>query len=332
MTALELQEEIFKKIKARSGENAMAEEIARLLKISTDSAYRRLRGEKLITLTELNTLCSHYKLSVDQAMNIQTQGILFQGQFLDKNNFRFEEYLGSVAANMAQFMQARQKLMYYLCKDLPIFHQYHIRDIAAFKWFFYLKTYFQFPGFEKKKFRFQDHPDNLHELEEKIVAAYNRIPSVEIWNLENMNIFFRQIDFYMDAQIFESEKDVYRLYEAIEKLWGHLEAQAALGYKFDYGDPKQKRLSEYRMYFNEVLLGDNNIMVELDGQKLAFVSHSTINFMVTTDKGFTDNMYHHIKNQMKRSTLISEVSEKERSRFFRIIRDKIRARKESLKV
>jgi hypothetical protein len=33
---------------------------------------------------------------------------------------------------------------------------------------------------------------------------------------------------------------------------------------------------------------------------------------------------------MKRSTLISEVSEKERNRFFRIIREKIQARKESL--
>jgi hypothetical protein len=43
-------------------------------------------------------------------------------------------------------------------------------------------------------------------------------------------------------------------------------------------------------------------------------------------------MHNHIQNQMRRSTLISEVSEKERSRFFRIIRDKITNRMQSLKV
>ena len=54
--------------------------------------------------------------------------------------------------------------------------------------------------------------------------------------------------------------------------------------------------------------------------------------MLTKDEAFNANMYNHIQNQMKRSTLISEVSEKERSRFFRLVREKIIARKKSLKV
>jgi len=43
-------------------------------------------------------------------------------------------------------------------------------------------------------------------------------------------------------------------------------------------------------------------------------------------------MYAQLQNQMKRSTLISAVSEKERGRFFRIIRERIAKRKESLNV
>jgi hypothetical protein len=147
-----------------------------------------------------------------------------------------------------------------------------------------------------------------------------------------MNIFFRQIEFYRDSEVFESDSDIYRLYEAMEKLWNHLEKQASLGYKFKYQDASQKPMAEYKMYFNEVLLGDNNILVFLDDVKVAYVSHTTINFMLTRDKGFTENMHQHIQNQMKRSTLISAVSEKERNRFFRIIRDKIISRKQSLSV
>lgn len=333
MTTGELQQQLFKAIKSKMGESTTAaDEIATLLDISTDSAYRRMRGEKTVTLDELQTLCSHYQVSLDQLMNVQAKGILFQGQYLDKSNFRFEEYVTSMMHNMAYMNSFKHKQFFYLCKDLPIFHQYHIREIAAFKWFFYLKTYFHFPGFEKQKFRFTDHPDELYALERKVLDLYNQIPSVEIWNLENMNMFFRQIEFYRDSQLFESDKDVFILYEAIEKLWSHLEQQASLGYKFNYDDADKKEIGEFKMYFNEVLLGDNNMMVILEGEKLAYVSHTTINFMLTKDKGFTENMYNHIQNQMKRSTLISEVSEKERARFFRIVRQKIIARKESLHI
>ena len=329
MTSGELQQQIFKAIKRKSGENfSMAEEVAKLLDISIDSAYRRIRGEKTILLDELYTLCRHYHISLDQLMDVNAGSVIFQAQYLNKENFRFKDYITSVIQNMAYMNSCREKEFFYMCKDLPFFHHYHIQEIAAFKWFFWLKTYFQFPEFEQKKFRFADHPDDLFELEQKALHLYNQVPSVEIWNLESMNIFLRQIEFYQQAQIFESTKDVYRLYEAIEKLWSHLEQQASLGYKFKYGDTEKKPMGKFRMYFNEVFIGDNNTMALVDGEKISYVAHTTINFMMTRDPAFNENMYNHIHNQMKRSTLISDVSEKERNRFFRIIRNKITHHKE----
>lgn len=333
MTTGELQQQLFKTIKSKLPESAsMADEIASLLEISTDSAYRRIRGEKTISLDELEILCRHFQVSLDAMLQMKQGGIVFQGQYLDKDNFDFKEYITSVMQNMAYINSLKEKCFYYLCKDLPIFHHYHLREIAAFKWFFWLKTYFQFPGFEKRKFRFSDHPDEIFAIERKALDFYNQIPSVEVWNLESMNIFFRQIEFYREGQVFESEADIYKLYEALGHLWSHLEKQAAFGFKFNYGDPHQKPLGSFKMYFNEVLLGDNTMLVEMDGARMAYIAHTTINFMLTKDKSFTDNMHRHIQNQMQRSTLISEVSEKERARFFRIIRERIENRKESLKV
>ena len=333
MTTGEIQQLLFKTIKEKNSDvSNLAEEIAKLLDISTDSAYRRIRGEKSLSLDELQILCLHFKISIDRLIGVQSTGIVFTGEYLDKKTFRFEEYVNSLIQNLSYMNSFKEKTFYYSCKDLPIFHHYHFREIAAFKWFFWLKTYFQFPEFEKKKFNFKDHPDELFILEQKVLAQYNQLPSVEIWNLESMNIFFRQIEFYRDSQVFNSDEDVYQLYESIGKLWGHLEKQASLGYKFNYNDPEQKKIGELKMYFNEVLLGDNNMLVEMDGSRMTYVSHTTINFMFTRDEAFNLNMYNHIQNQMKRSTLISEVSERERARFFRLIREKIEHRKESLKV
>lgn len=330
MTPGELQQELFSTLRKKVDKSrSVVDEIASLLEISTDSAYRRMRGEITVSFHELYLLCKHFQVSLDGIMNIVPSGILFQGNYVARD-FQFGDYLQSVMKNMVYMNSFKQKKFYYLCKDLPIFHHFHIREIAAFKRFFWMKSYFEFPEFEDKKFRFEDHTEELFQLEQAILDLYNQIPTVEMWNLETMNIFFRQIDFYRDGGVFESDDDVLRLYIAMEKLWNHLEEQAALGYKFRVDDPERKPISPMSMYFNEVLLGDNNMMVELDGVMIAYVSHTTINFMHTMDKGFTENMYNHIQNQMKRSTLISEVSEKERSRFFRIVRDKIIRRKQAL--
>jgi transcriptional regulator with XRE-family HTH domain len=328
-----LQQQIFNVIKRKTpGHLNVVDEIANVLGISADSAYRRMRGETTISLNELHNLCNHFRLSLDELMNIQTDNIIFQGQYLEKKTSGFETYMKGIVNTMTYMNSFKQREFFYMCKDLPFFHHYHLREIAAFKWFFWLKTYFEFPEFTKRKFRFSDYPDELFELDQKVLNLYNQIPSVEVWNIESMNIIFRQIKFYRDSEVFESDEDAYILYEAVDKLWDHLEKQAALGYKFNYGDPEQKPISELKMYFNEVLLGDNNMLVILDDKKMSFVTHSTINFMITRDLKFNENMHNHIQNQMRRSTLISEVSEKERSRFFRIIRDKITNRMQSLKV
>lgn len=331
MDVAELQQQIFNLIKRRLPADAsVADEIAKQLEISSDSAYRRMRGEKALTIDELYKLATHYRISLDQLMQIQTGGILFQGQYVNRNNFHFEDYINSIIQNVAYMNSCKEKHFYYICKDLPIFHHYHFRELAAFKWFFWLKSYLQYPAFDKKKFSLEQYPDELFTLEQKALEIYNQIPSTEIWNIESMNVIFRQIEFYRDAEVFSSDKDAYALYDAMEKTWDHLEEQAALGYKFKYGDPAKKPIAEFKMYFNEVLLGDNSLFAVLDGLKICYMTHSTINYIMTRDVGFTENMYRHIQNLIKRSTLISEVSEKERSRFFRIIRERLHKRKEAL--
>jgi hypothetical protein len=132
--------------------------------------------------------------------------------------------------------------------------------------------------------------------------------------------------------MFESDHDVLRLYDAWEKVIDHVEKQAERGYKFDLNDPEMKPIAPYRVYFNEVILGDNSFIVQLEGTKLALMAHTVINYMQTRDVNFCQNMYDYVQNLMKRSTLISKVSEKERSRFFRILRERIARRKETLKV
>lgn len=331
MNTTDLQASLFHQIKNKlSVGTSLADEVAALLNISSDSAYRRIRGEKLLTLDELFLLVERYQLSMDSLLNVKADVIAFQGRYIDPALFRFEDYLAAVGQQVKYMTSFKERTMYYLCKDIPLFHHYHFKHLAAFKYFFWHKTLLQSPAFVTKKITLKDYPDEIFAVGQKALDTYNQLNSIEIWNMESLNGTLRQVEFYHDTKSFQSEEDLLKVYQSLEDLFTHLEHQAELGYKFDSSDKEQKPLAEFHMYFNEVVIGDNSILAVLDKAKLCFVTHTGINFMLTRDIDFCENMYNYYQNLMRKSTLISSVSGRERSRFFNVLRNRIAARKQNL--
>jgi hypothetical protein len=333
MDTIALQQELFKIIRGKIPDHlSAADEIARILDISTDSAYRRMRGEKTISLDELSALCFHYHISMDELMNIQTGAFLFQGNIIDSNTFRYDKYMQGILQNFSYMGSFKEKEFYYLCKDIPVFQHYHFKEIAAFKYYFWMKTILHMPDFRYRKFSFAAYPDEMFDIGEKILSLYSSLNVVEIINIETVNSTIRQIEFYREGQTFESDEDIWKIYDALEKLIDHMEEQADAGYMFKYGDPDKKSLGTYKFYFNEVILGDNTMLAVLDGMKMLTLVHSGVNYMSTRDLSFCNYTYDTIHNLMQKSTLISSAEEHERARFFKFLRNRIARQQETLKV
>lgn len=333
MEILEIQKELFRLIKSKlPADVSMPEEIAKLLQISSDSAYRRMRGEKLMTFEEVYLLCAQFRISLDQLLNIQTGSFLFQGNLVNPDTYRYNDYLNGMMHTMAYFNSFKEKMFIYLCKDTPIFHYFNHKDLAYFKYYFWMSTLLFFPEFRDKKVDLDDYPAEISELGEKVLNLYNQMDTVEIWNIESWNTTLHQIEYCRDSQMFQSDSDALRVYEAIEKVLDHLEDQAQQGFKFSIHDPEKKMKGKFSMYFNEILIQDNSMIVLLDNTKIALISYASINYMMTRNVDYSEYFYQYVRNLMKRSTLISEVSEKERSRYFRRMRERIERRKELLSV
>jgi hypothetical protein len=332
MNPPELQTQIIKQLKTKiPSDKSVVDELANILDVSTDSAYRRIRGEKLLTIDELHKLAIHFKLSIDQLFGLQSDEFLFAGKFLSHKNFQFDAYLASILYNMKYISTFKEKKLYWLCKDIPPLYHFHFREIAAYKHYVWMKGIVDAPEFARKKFRLKDYPDEFFEIGKKCLELYSQINSVEIWNFESVISTMRQIDFYHDMNAFEDENEVILIYEGLEKLMLHLAEQANLGLKFIVADGKKVTGGTYEMYLNEIIIGDNSILAVLDGTKAAFIIHTVMNIMMTRDVRFCQNLQDSMENLMRKSTLISTVSERERSRFFKHIRNRIAARKEKIK-
>ena len=80
----------------------------------------------------------------------------------------------------------------------------------------------------------------------------------------------------------------------------------------------------YKMYFHEILIMDNHILTEYGERRaMYFIPYAGVNFLSTADPELTRNMQDYLKHQVQKSSLISDVSEKDRNKFFIRIKSRI---------
>ena len=115
----------------------MVDAISDILHVSSDSAYRRIRGDTPLVLNEARILCNHFNLSLDQLLNVKTGSVLFQDVRISNKNYTYTQYLTDLLQQVESINNFMQKEIFYLSKDLPIFHNFYYKPLIAFRYFFF---------------------------------------------------------------------------------------------------------------------------------------------------------------------------------------------------
>ena len=309
---------------------SLADEIAKVLEISADSAYRRIRGEKPISFDDIQKLCTRYKISIDRILHLQTNGFIFTGNLGYNSDDFIEEYLNNMLQQFEFMRSFDHKHIYFLPNDIPPFAYFQIPELAAFTFFYYKKSLLHFEEMKDLKFSVKNINGQHAKLGVKAQKSFNHIASTEIWGVDTINSFLRHISFYRDTHVFESKEDIFCLYDKLEALINHLEKQAELGLKFNIGELPDKNAASYRMYHNDLITGDNCVLAETGDKKITYINHNLINFMYTRDEDFNNYTLETFQNAIQKSTQISLVGEKARARFFNLLRKKIQVQREAI--
>lgn len=322
----DIQQELFQHIKGRLPAHlSLVDSVASVLSISSDSAYRRIRGEKAIDLQEAMKLCSHFNISMDALFGEHGNTISFKSNHPEPGHHDFGSYLDGVARSMHYFHTFPEKKLYYDCKDVPLFHFFHSREIAAFKHFVWYKFLMRQESMRHQRFSFDDFPEELYQKGRFIYHLYNTIPSVEFWNVESINSTVRQLDYLREIGGFINKADLLKVFEALLNMVDALEQMSAAGEKpliLDHDADAQP--GSYEVFSNEVLLGGNTILAVLGASRMVFLNHSVFHYAFTSDQQFGLYVEQHMENLSRTSTLLSKVSEVERRSFFGAMRDVIK--------
>ena len=321
----ELQQQLFTHLKEKLPPHlSLVDELEDLLDLSPDSVYRRLRGEKPITLGELKKICVHYHLSLDQLLQLNTDSVVFRAPDLEKKNFPFVDILNSILGQLKYMNSFKKRQMLYLCKDMPIWQFYLFPELAAFKTFVWAKSIHNDPAYAGKLFSLEEFMfEDCFAIGQQIIREYNQMPSIELWNEESINSTLNQVRFYKDSGGFKYPGDVKTIVDSFQQTLDHLRLQAEQGVKFMPGDSTVLHKAPVQLYVNEVVLGNNTILAELDESRLSFIPYNVFSYMLTGDLRFNESIFSGFHTLRSRATLISGTGEKERNRFFSFLLDKV---------
>jgi transcriptional regulator with XRE-family HTH domain len=301
---------------------SLVDELAELLDMSRDSAYRRMRGETVLSLDEVKKLAAKFKISVDSIISPSADIASFQYRAVDKNSFK--EWLKAIEEYLSFLENVPNAELWYFAKDTPVFYYFNSPLLSAFKMYFWMSAVLRHDGYRNQKFSNSSVPKELTALGRKIYDRYTSIPRTEIWSEETLNVTLRQIEFYNDCGFFAEPSYGTQLCDEYLELLNNIRAWAEVGYK-------EKKECTFNLYKNDLVIADNTILFKMDQRRMVFLPYNTLNILSTTNEVFCKQADDYLTHLVTKSDRISTSNEKQRNTFFNQIEEKIRMVKKRLR-
>lgn len=319
-----IQTRLLDQIRARVPlHSSLADELAELLNISRDSAYRRIRGETVLSLDEAKKIYDRYGVSIDELFSSDSNMALFHHRALT-TGYTWEQWLNSVSRNLdvMEKLEVADKEMVFAAKDIPIFHYFRLPELSSFKMFFWLKSLLKDPKYAQKLFTFDAVPRELLALGTRVWRQYAAIPTTEIWSDEAVNDTLKQISFFHECGYFADAKLAPMLCDQLVQLLNTIKEEAAEGRTMDGGT--------FKLYENEILIADNTILARMGAKRAVYINYNALNLLTTLQDSFCAKTETYLDNLVKNSILISATSAKERNKFFMKMNERIATFKDRL--
>lgn len=300
-----------------------ARELADLLGVNLDAAYRRMRGTTPLTFDEIGKICLKYDVSYDSNINYQGRSFPFQfNSMFDKEGFEILDYLKGIMGQLQYFLQDPNSSMLITAMDLPYFRQFGYPSLRRFKLYYWRRSVLNLKDFRINKFSVQDAESDYEELMEEIFRIYHQYSSTEIWALETLDSTLKQVEYGLESGFFERLSDASAICKDLYALLDKMEREAMVGKK-TLSDDISSHSSTLSIYQSDILLSNNAIQVNSAGQIFTYISFNSFNSLMSKSEAFANECSAWIEQLRVKSILLSDVSEKHRYQFFKELRDKI---------
>ncbi|WP_298237840.1 hypothetical protein [uncultured Algibacter sp.] len=308
-------------LKEKSAQNAsFVDEMADVLDIGYDAAYRRINLKTNLSLEESVKLAKYYKISLNKLFEVGSKStIVTELSPRPDDEKGLEDWLNSSYENLYPLTQLKNASMIYAAKDIPVFHTLKDTYLSRYKMYVWLKD--NNIEMTKNKITFDKFirtiPESLLQSAYKTAECYENINLAEIWTNTTINGTLQQVIYYFESG-FVSKELALKICDDIEEVIKHIEEQAIL-----QSHSGSKKKSSYHLYLNEIHSMSNTIMVVTPFQKVFFTPFTVLSYFKIEHQETCDLMYDYYQKFMNNSKLLANTGEKDRTLFFNRMHHKI---------
>lgn len=299
-----------------------------VLYISSDSAYRRIRGDTTFSMPEFISLSKHFNISADAFIGSSSEDSTALFQTKSFNN-EILSYIQFVQTEFSRPPFTKNFELIYAAKGLPVYYNFIFPEIASFKAFYYYTVLWMNPSVQIPKYEFvsfynmlsQMQP-GIKQIEAKIKQEYLQTPTTEIWNASTLDGHLHQVRYAWETGLFKDKESALVIVDKTSEMLEHTRRQAEAGKKLN-PEKMEDEYAEFHIYFMEAVNLEHTCWRKIGERTVTFINHNIGDFIFTFNEDFCVRTESYLKNLLEKSVYISRTGQKERHRLFSRIAEKI---------
>ncbi|CAL2104016.1 Helix-turn-helix transcriptional regulator [Tenacibaculum sp. 190130A14a] len=326
------KENLFKKIVEKLPKNVLlVEDIADVLEISYDAAYRRLKGKTNLSFEEGMKLAEHYGISLNSLYGFSN---LSNHNFfkISKNNYRnssegLYDFFKSSSVFLEAFSNKGEKSVFYqAAKDVPVYHIPTDTLYGRFRLYAYLNVYSGFSTNSFTSFKKFVPPVKVIEESKRFKDSFKKFNAVEIWSDTTINSLLYQVYYFYEAKFIEKVQAM-QMCDEIKRMIEKVEVNSKKG---EWG--KNGKGSKFDLYNNQLISLGNEALFKSKSKKTLFIHYTNLSHFRVEEELTSNEADYFFKKQLQFSKKVSGNAEVERKLFFNRMYDKVQKLKDQIEV
>ncbi|HRH99665.1 MAG TPA: helix-turn-helix transcriptional regulator [Saprospiraceae bacterium] len=286
--------------------NEMVDDLIGILNFSKSNIYKKIKGESTLTVNDLIKLSRHFRFSLDELFGLASGKIDFNFPALEGNVKTPSDFVTQITAELDQ-LRFPDLVLHYATKELPLFYYFSSPELAVFKLHVFYNLIWKDDKHAYTKFNLS-HYKSDHYIQAKIKEIgfkYMSLNTVEYWNVHVLDNTLNQIEYFLQAGLFEDSETALLLIDEMIKLVHRIKLMIEQKNKTPLGFTDQSSGSTI-IYHNEIVHTNNVIFLDSPVFQAVYNTYDNPNFMVSQSKELCAYTQRWITRLQKNSTPISE--------------------------
>ncbi len=295
------QELLLKEIRKHLSSSAsLNDEISAILNSSYDAAHRRVSGKSKFSIDETLLLANHFNISLDKLF-LKNDKVIVEKTIEITSLKDMLSYFKKSAERIEQLATNENATLYYSAKDIPLFYFMEGTIMSKFKAYVWLtllnsnQSNVSFENFVIDE-SFMEHTHKLKKIYEKVTVK-------EVWNDTTINSSLQQILYFYESGLLNF-KTATALYLDLKRILNLIKGKS------------NKSNSNYSIYYNELILLNNNMLIETEEKLTMFIPYTLLGYFITDNKESCKNVHQFFNQQILNSKALNQSGIKEQNLFF----------------